>query len=877
MKKILKITGIVLLVLVLLLAASPFLFRGKLEDLLKKTINNNLTAQVEWESMDLSLFRSFPDATVIVNNFTVIPEVPFSKDTLLMGRRIQLEMGVKQLFKNASQDPIKVDALTIDDAVLNILVDKNKNTNYDITKEASQDTLATPFVFNLQQYTINNSTINYKDLSNKTHLHLTKIHHQGSGDFSAIAGELNTETMAMVSLDYDNINYLDNHELKLNAVFEMDLDQNKYTFKENTAFINQLPLEFNGYVQLVDDGTAMDIAFKTPDSDFKNFLAVIPSTYRSNLDGVQTSGDFRVSGIIKGKTTDTTIPNLDISIISNNASFKFPQLPKGVSNINLDIKVINNTGIAEETFIEINDARFMIEQDAFTTNGTLRNLTGNMLVDLAVKGTIDLSNIEKAYPVKLDTPLQGRLVTDMTTAFDMNSIEKKQYQNIKSTGVASLSNFQYATEDFPNPITVSKAQITFNTANISLNSFAAKSGTTDINATGNLQNLIPFMISDEVLKGSFKVTSNVFNLNDFVTTKTTVSTDKTLSRGNSAIKIPAFLDAYMDFKAKKVIYDNLELTNARGTLSIANEQAEIKGLNSGIFGGEAGLSGNVTSRGGKPTFSVILDLKKIDIDQSFKNLKMLQGLAPIAKALKGGLNTNINVSGDLDESFSPVLNTISGDAFAQLLTAKVNPEQMPLLKVLNSKLNFMNLSDINLDNLQTALTFSNGKVAVKPFDFDVKGIKVNVSGGHSFTNDMNYTLGLDVPAKYFGSDLGQLLSKLTEEEQEGLTVILPVTLSGKFTSPNVSVNTKAAISSLTAKIVEIQKKKVKNKAGDKINDVLGDILGNGQKKPTDTTNTSTIDPPVNTDAVIKDVAKDIIGGLFGKKKPVKEVKKDTVN
>ena len=88
MKKIFKIIGIVVLVLVIVLAASPFLFRGKLEDLLKETINNNLNAQVEWSSLDLSLFRSFPDATVIVNDFTVVNNAPFAGDTLASGKEI---------------------------------------------------------------------------------------------------------------------------------------------------------------------------------------------------------------------------------------------------------------------------------------------------------------------------------------------------------------------------------------------------------------------------------------------------------------------------------------------------------------------------------------------------------------------------------------------------------------------------------------------------------------------------------------------------------------------------------------------------------------------------------------------------------------------
>ena len=41
MKKVFKIIGIVLLVLIIGLIAAPFLFRGQLEELLKKSINEN--------------------------------------------------------------------------------------------------------------------------------------------------------------------------------------------------------------------------------------------------------------------------------------------------------------------------------------------------------------------------------------------------------------------------------------------------------------------------------------------------------------------------------------------------------------------------------------------------------------------------------------------------------------------------------------------------------------------------------------------------------------------------------------------------------------------------------------------------------------------
>ncbi len=889
MKKIFKIVGITLVVIILLLAASPFLFKGKIEDLVKKTINNNVNAHVAWADLDLSLFRSFPDATVVINDFTVINNAPFAGDTLAAGKRLQIDMGVMQLFKNAADDPIKVDALKLDEALVNIKVDSAGNANYDIMKEADPasakgDNASKPFVFDLSEYQVADSKINYQDETTKTYFTLQEVNHKGSGDFSAVSSDLDTETTAKVSFDYDGINYLDNHDLDLTAVIQMDLENQKYTFKENSAHINALPLTFDGFVQLIEEGTDIDLTFKTPDSDFKNFLAIIPKTYSKNLDGVETSGDFRVSGTIKGQTTETTIPQLDIEIISNNASFNYPQLPKRMDNIDIDVKIKNETGIAADTYIAINALKFRIDDDIFQANGTVRNLTANMLINLAVKGALDLKSIEEVYPLNLNTPLQGRLVADVTTSFDMNSVEKQQYQNIKSSGTASLSNFEYKTPELPNAIKISKADVKFQTGTITLNQFTATSGSTDMNATGTIQNLIPFIMSKEDLKGRFNVQSKVFNLNDFAVAETSntskSSGTNTPATGTKKVQIPDFLDASLNFQADKIIYDNLELTNAKGTVTIANEEAQISGLNSGIFGGDAGLSGNVRTRDGQPTFDMTLDLSSIDIDRSFKELDMLKGLAPIAKALQGALNTKINLKGQLDENFSPILSTIAGDAFAQLITAEIKPDQMPLLALLDSKLEFLNLDKINLDKLQTKLTFDNGQVQVNPFDFKVKDINVNVSGGHSFENVMNYSLKLDIPARYLGSDVSGLLSKLTAQEKESISVDLPVSLSGSFAAPKVNINTQAAVGSLTSKIVEIQKQRAKDKVEDKLEDILGGALGGNKPKDSTATqgNGQTTDKP-KKDEIIKDVATDILGGLFGKKKKKEtaETKRDSVN
>ncbi|MGB3775942.1 MAG: AsmA-like C-terminal region-containing protein [Leeuwenhoekiella sp.] len=888
MKKVLKITGIVLGILILILILAPIIFKSQLESLVKKEINKNVNATVAWEDLSLSLFSSFPDAALTINDFSVINKAPFAGDTLASGEEVRLEMGIPQLFKGGNG--LKIDALALNTAFINIKVDSLGNANYDIAKTDSLATAsnkntaenatadAEGFQFDVQHYEVNNSRLNYLDESTNTFLRLKELNHEGNGDFSAVSSTLSTETNALVSFDFDGTNYLNNNSVKLDADILMNLDEMRFTFKDNKALVNQLPLIFEGFVQVNENNNEMDLSFKTPSSDFKNFLAVIPEEYAKNLDGVKTSGDFQVDGVIKGVVDDENIPTLDIKMASNNASFKYPDLPKTVDNITIDAQVKNETGKLEDTYLNLGNLTFRIDQDTFAAKGRIERLTTNPLIDMAINGKLNLANLKKAYPIELEQDLNGMLAINMTTNFDMESVEKEQYQNIKSQGTASLRDFKYTSPELPNAFNISETNLKFNTSSISLEKLNAKTGSTDISATGTLENLIPFMVSDQALKGRFKLNSNTVDLADFSVAeaetpeeksndespqqkKTVQNSSKT---GDEAIKIPSFLDAGIDFAIGTVIYDNIKLSNVKGSILIANETATLKNVTSNIFGGNIGLAGNVSTKNTTPSFDMKIDLSKIDIDQSFASLDLLKGLAPIAKALHGNLNTDFQLKGNLNSDLTPMLNSLTGNAFAQLLTAKVDPKQMPLLSALDDKLTFIDLNSINLDNLKTTLSFNDGKIDVKPFDFNVKGINVKVSGSHNFDNTMNYSLGLDVPGKLLGNQIGNKLAGLSNENLDDYEVEIPVTLTGNFSNPNVNVNTQGAINNLTQQIVASQKAKLKEKGEGKIKDALGNLLGGDKKEDGQTTTPQTQKDSSQTE--VKNAVKNALGGLLNRKK-----------
>ena len=898
-KKVLKITGITLLILLAIIIAVPLFLQGKIEEIIKTKVNNSINATLDFEDADLSLLKSFPYANVGLTNLSLVNKAPFEGDTLFASSEIELSMSIKELFKSADE-PIVINTLNIDGAKLHIKADEEGNANYDIAKESnepastSSEESSSNFTLNMDSYAITNSNITYEDLASGMKLDISEMNHSGTGDLSLEKSELKTLTDALVSFEMDSTQYLNRNKINLDALIGIDLTENKYTFLENKALVNQLPLVFDGFVKVNEDNQEVDITFKTPSSDFKNFLAVIPEAYAANIENVQTTGNFEVNGEFKGIVDEEHIPTFKIAINSENASFKYPDLPKSVRNVYIDTEINNETGITEDTYVNINRLSFLIDEDKFNLNAKIRELMGNTKVNAHMDGRINLANISQAYPMPENYNLKGILNADVTTAFDMASLEKKQYQNTKTNGKASVSGFEYASEELKNPVVINTAAVTFNPNTVTLDAFQGKTGSTDFDAKGTLTNLLGFMFNDENIEGNFTLSSDQLALNDFMVEETEESENKesneetgSTTSGEERIKIPSFLDCTIDASANTVVYDNLNLKNVKGTLVIRDETATVKNLTSNLFGGTLGLNGSVSTKQEASTFDINLGMNNFNIGESFAGLELFKVLTPLATAIQGKLNSDIKISGNLKDDFTPNLATISGNLLAELLNPTVNTEKAPLVSALDSKLSFLNTKEINLDGLKTALTFENGTVKVKPFTLNYKDIAINVDGSHSFDKQLNYSATLNVPAKYLGTEVTKLISQLNDDSVGEVTIPVTANIGGNFTNPSVSTDLTLGVKTLTSKLVEMQKQKLVNQGKDKVKDLLSDAF---KKDGSDTTttksdgvkeaignilgakkDTATTDSVPKKEDEVKEAAKSILGGLLKKKK------KDTVN
>jgi hypothetical protein len=689
---------------------------------------------------------------------------------------------------------------------------------------------------------------------------LSDFNHNGEGNLVASTTNLNTHTDAKISFKYDGVDYLSNNSIQLDALLKIDFDKMKFSFLENEALINQLPLNFDGYVQLFDEYQDINISFSTPNADFKNFMGLIPEAYAGNLEGIETQGEFQLNGEIKGQVTEVKIPTINIKGKSNNARLKYSDLPQPISHIDIDLAVINETGIVEDTYVSISPFSFNIAEDRFSGSLKISDLTKQMMIDLAANGTLNLANLKQAYPIETDLPMQGILTSNLKGKFSLVEVQNKNYEHLNLNGNLGISNFTYQDEAIPKEITISDAKLKFNTNTASLTNFEMQAGESNLKATGSLNNLMGFALNEETLKGSLNATSTYFSVSDFMAATETENANKQPSGETSTdhevastpetaqLQLPNFLDLTLKFNVNKVNYTNFNFKNMSGRLQIKDAAVEISDASTDVFGGTLNLDGLFDTKTSQPNFDFKLGFNLVDITESFEAIDLLKSLAPITKALNGNMNFDLNFDGNLNQNFDLVKESLDGNLKATIVKAGVAPEQSKLLSGLNSNFSGIKLDKLNLKDITALLSFNNGQIKTKPFSFNIGDIGVNAQGSHGFDNQLDYQLNLNLPAKYLGDDVGNQLSQLAGKSNENFKVDVPVSISGSHTNPTFNINTKQAINSLKNQIINQQKENLK----DKISDKVGDLLGNNKS---DSTSTKT-----------EEKVKEVLGGLFGKKK-----------
>jgi len=732
----------------------PYAFRGKITKLAKEQINGMLNATVDFESVNLSFIRSFPNASVKLGNFRIVGVGAFAKDTLLFSEDVDLVLNLKSLFSDTGYEIRK---LQFNNSKVFAHVLPNGVANWSIMKEDStqkQDTTPMSFNLKLQDFIIDRVDVIYLDEEGNMKAVLRNLNHHTSGDLTADSSLLITRTTVdTLSFWKNDVEYISRANAELNADINANLNKDIYTFSENSSRINAIPFSFAGWVKMLDDGYDMDLTLDAKKVDFKAILSMIPAIYANNFEKMKAGGEVDMSGFIKGKMVGDFYPAFDFKLIAKNGWFQYPNLPKSLQKIDVAGHITNPGRTLDETIIDISRFSFVMGGNPFVAQMRIANPMSDPEMMMKAVGKIDLGMIKDLYPLDAGTTLKGLLDMNLDLGGRMSYYDNNQYEKFKFGGKLNISNMLVKMKSLPQDISISKANMIFNNRYVDLAALQMKIGRNDMTATGKLENFVAYALHDKTLIGTLDLKSNYFNVSDFMTddtAKPAATSGKTATPAESAprsvIVIPKNINFTLLANFKELVYEKMNFTNAKGILKVENGEMKIQNMGLQAFGGNLlmnGLYNTVDPK--KPVVNFDLNINEVIFTEVFKQVETIQKFAPIFEKATGKFSTKLSLNSFLQQNMMPDLASLIGNG--KFSTKAIGLSNVPALTALASTLKRSDLANATIKDLGLLFEIKEGKVVTKPFDVKLGDIKMNLGGATGLDKTIAYLGKVQLPDK----------------------------------------------------------------------------------------------------------------------------------
>lgn len=801
MKRFLKITATVVAVVLVVAIVTPLLLRGKIGDIVKREANAMLAARLDFEKLDISLLRNFPNASLNLKGLTLVGTDRFEGDTIVAARRITVVVNLMSL---VGDEGFEVRKIILASPALHAHKLADGAVNWDVMKPSEQaDTTAaeesapSSFRLSVRDFRLTDAVIRYEDDSTGMELRTAPLSLRLSGDMSAESTQLDLDLLAGgVDFTQGGVPLLHDAELALDAEIDADLAEKRFTFSRNTLRLNAIEMRLDGWVQQVGDALAMDVSAGCSEVRFKDLLSLIPAFYKHEFRSLAASGELSMELWARGQMHGAQLPAFELKTEVHNGSFQYSSLPKAVTDINIAAKVSNAGGELDKTEVEISEFGLKMAGNSLSATGYATNLMSDPTFRATLSGRVDLGAIREVYPLEKGIDLAGRIAASMKLAGRMSDVESGRYERISASGSLVVEQLGLHVPQLPE-VFIRRAAATISPQAMTLGEFGVTVGGSDLSATGQLTGYLGYLMRGEQLAGRLYVKSDMLDLNEIraavpadaeaESAEAEKPAEEVAAAPAQAIVVPKNLNLSLNAELKKVLFEKMVITDIAGEMSVAGGTLSLDRLGLQLFGGKASASGRYSTAAdpAHPTLSLAASIAKASFPRTFEEIEAVRQLAPIFEKASGDYSLSIDMRTTLDAAMSPDLMSLT--AQGELSSENVSVEGVEVFDKLADLLKNDKLRRIEARDLKIRFSIKDGRVTTEPFDLKMGDVNVNMSGTTGLDRTIDYTAKVTLPA-----GVGGVLGAVN------------VGIGGTFTSPKITLGVQETVEQVVSNVVSEQ-------------------------------------------------------------------------
>ena len=813
MKKLLKSVAIVVATVLVVALVAPYALRGKIEQIVKSEANKMLVAKLDFERLNISLLRHFPNASLELRGLTLVGVDRFEGDTIVAARRISVVVSPWSLL---GDDGLVVKKVLLaapavhghklaDGAVNWDVMRQAEEPTEPVVEETAQPTAEEPSSFKLamRDFRITDAVIRYEDDSTKMAFSTRPLDLRLRGDFSAAESELDLRlAMQQMHLRSGVVTMLSDAELELNALVAADLAHNYFRFAKNTLRLNAIEMSLDGWAHLLEDGAvAMDLRAGTEQVQFKEVLSLIPAFYTREFRNLTAGGELSLAMWVKGEMRDAVLPAFELKAEVQDGRFQYASLPKAVTDINIAARVANPGGVMDKTEVELSKSGLKMADNAVAANFYGTNLISNPTLRASLRGDVNLGSIKEVYPLE-EMELAGQITADLQLGGCRADLEQQRYDRLTATGTFVVEKMALSMAQLP-PVQLHRAAATISPSAMTLGELRLQVGASDVAANGQLTNYLGYLMQGSMLSGRLYVNSELLDLNELMTSMASEERAEveqenavdTVADGETqamAVAIPANLDLSLSTHLKRILFQQMDIKEVVGEVSLAQEALSLNKLAMQLFGGSATASGaySTAENPSAPKINFDLGLKQASFEQTFAQLDMVKSMVPLFAKTGGNYSLKMDLRAMLDETMSPDMQSVN--ATGELTSANIRLQNIAVLDKLATALHNDKLKTIEAENVLIKFVIRDGKLTTQPFDLKMGSTKLTLGGTTGLDQTIDYTMQVVLP----------------EGAAKGRLSTINAQIGGTFSDPKIQLGVQEAAEEVAKSVIDEQVQKL---------------------------------------------------------------------
>jgi hypothetical protein len=765
---------------------------------LKKQLNSYLLTEVQINDIRLSSLKNFPNITLILDK-VVIKEFPKeSGKNLAELDKIYLVINLIDFIKK----DYDIQKVIFSKGEINISRYRNGTFNYQIWKTTAKDSASSKVNFELNKAIFQDIRFLYKDNDQDFSLstYMAKGDLKGSFSESPYKMIFHSKTVGFKSRWHrQEFNKDDDIELQTNLIY--DAEKEIIELSDAKLWIDENKIEIDGsyLYNLKRNYSSINVALSAKSLQLEKVIDYLPDVYKQKITDYTIKGNVTINANINGIYDSKHFPSIKIEFQTVNADISNKSEKFAVQELKLSGLFSNNGKNDLKDFrLNISEIQGIIDNNKFSGNIVFHDFTDPYLhFNFKSKvNVISFNTFIKSPDFKFDTGY-----------VDLDISYKGKYKELKTMADQEQINIKLLCENVAitiksdTKISAFNAGIQINGNQTTITNLTAKINQTGLSFKGSIAGLIPYLLKSSLnIQINGDLTIDEINLN---------KKKKISNKYQQSFILPVLsgLDFDVNLQVGELNLPSFSASQIKGSLKVKNENIIAKNLNFKTPYGSGVITGMLSkSPANEITFEGQSVLSKIDLNKLFIQFRNFGQKNITEKNLKGFADADVQLIFSFDSNY----NFIQSKFYA-LADLSITNGELINYQTIQNLFGFIKLKKMNyiqFDKIQNTIIIKDREINIPKMTMNSSAFNMDVQGKHSFDNDFEYNMRINVTKLFFGRNkIDKTQIENGEDDSKG-GINVYVTMYGNGSDPKFKFS-KSLVGTKVNDGLKSQKKEIK--------------------------------------------------------------------